>query len=451
MSAASSIDDVLATYRQHWGIPGVTAGVLHRGQVTLSADGEVNRRTGYPARPDTLFQIGSQTKAFTATLILQLVERGHVDLDAPLALYLPDLRLQDERATASITLRHVLTHTSGLEGDRLPATRLDDLSDEALSRVIAHYHLLQQVTPPGELWSYSNAAVLLAGAVIERVLQTSYENAMRERIFRPLGLEHTYWFAHEAIVCSAAVGHIHAPESGEPQVALPYLIPRGSNPSGGIISNVEDMLRFARFHLGEDTISDESVLTRHTRDVMQVPRVVAGARRRWGLGWEIRLVDGCRVIGHSGGTHGQYTSTILVPEHAFAFSVCTNSNQGEQLIQSLERWALERYCGIRDVDPVRILIEQAALKRFEGNYALPAIHVSLTRVDGVLRLTATTTNPLTGQTQTLPPMSLAAIGEAEFEIADGNWEGYTVEFIADSRDDQPRYARVVGRVLPRAT
>src|SRR5262249_38928713 len=147
--------------------------------------------TEQPVRPDTLFQIGSISKVYTATLIMQLVDVGKLALDEPIITYLPDLKLADTAARQTITLRHLLSHTSGLFGDYF-----DDFGhgDDALTRAVATFDTLRQQFAPGALWTYCNSGFGLAGAIIERVIGQPFETAMRERIFKPLGLERSFYF-----------------------------------------------------------------------------------------------------------------------------------------------------------------------------------------------------------------------------------------------------------------
>ena len=160
--------------------------------------------TGQPVRPETLFQAGSISKIFTTTLIMQLVDDGLLDLDAPILPHYPSLRLADEAATARVTMRHLLTHTAGFYGDRF-----EDYGggDDAIDRAIAEFHSLRQYTPPGEVWAYSNTGFQLAGGVAARILGTTFERAVQERVLDPLGLTRTFYFAQDAITYPLAVGH----------------------------------------------------------------------------------------------------------------------------------------------------------------------------------------------------------------------------------------------------
>ncbi|MBX6342221.1 MAG: beta-lactamase family protein [Thermomicrobiaceae bacterium] len=334
-----------------WRVPGLTLGVLDAdGAVEVAGLGATSLETGWPVSPDTLFQIGSISKVFCTTLVMTLVDEGRVDLDAPIRAYLPDLALADPAAPGAITVRHLLTHQSGIWGDFF-----DDFGwgDDALARALAHMRALEQLYPPGELWSYCNAGFQLAGAIVERVLGQPFEAAMRERVLAPLGLERTVYFPHEAFAYPHAVGHTErTPGALDFQVARDYWLHRAINPAGGLLSTARDLLRFAAFHLGDGTSNGARVLSEAALRAMREPQTpAANWADAWGLGWDLRTIGGLQVIGHGGGTNGFITRLTVVPERRVALAVLTNASSGGAVNRAVERAALERYCGIRAPEP----------------------------------------------------------------------------------------------------
>ena len=136
-------------------MPGVAVGILHNGSIETTAAGFGNLATRMPLTDDAILQIGSISKVWTATLAMMLVEDGALDLDEPVVTYLPDLRLADQSVRDTVTLRHLLSHTSGIEGDRF--TDYGRGGGDTLATAITHYDSLRQWFRPGDLWSYSNA------------------------------------------------------------------------------------------------------------------------------------------------------------------------------------------------------------------------------------------------------------------------------------------------------
>src|SRR5262249_19665577 len=151
---SATLDECVRSEMAQWTVPGVAVGVLREGQRELHGYGFASIETEQPVKPETLFQVGSISKVYTATLIMRLVDEGKLALDEPVITYLPDLKLADAQARETITLRHLLSHTSGLFGDYF-----DDfgLGDDALTRAIATFDTLRQQFEPGALWTYCNS------------------------------------------------------------------------------------------------------------------------------------------------------------------------------------------------------------------------------------------------------------------------------------------------------
>ena len=287
-----------------WRIPGVAVGELSGDARALAGFGVTSLETGYPVRPDSLFQIGSISKVFTATLVMMLVEEGKLDLDTPVIAYLPDLKLADPAARERVTLRMLLSHSAGFFGDFF-----EDFGqgDGALGRYVGKLDTLAQQTPPGESWAYNNAGFCLAGALVERVTGQPFERVMRERVFAPLGLERSFYFAHEAITYPVAVGHTQkTPGGDEHEVARLYPLPRAVNAAGGIISTVDDLLTFAAFHMdGGVTRDGQRLLSEAATRAMWEPQITAANfAEAYATGWETRLIDGVRLVAHGGSTNG---------------------------------------------------------------------------------------------------------------------------------------------------
>jgi CubicO group peptidase (beta-lactamase class C family) len=353
-------------------VPGVAVGLVLDGQEHAAGFGVTSVEHPLPVDADTLFQIGSTTKTVTATVAMRLVEHGRLDLDAPVRTYLPGLRLADEGVGARVTLRHLFTHTGGWAGDHFPDT---GDGDDALARAVAGMAGVPQLTPLGEVWSYNNAGFYLAGRVIEVVTGRTYEAAVRELLLDPLGMDRSCFFAADAITRRVAVGHLV--REARPEVARPWALARAAHPAGGLTSSVRDLLRYARFHLGDGTAADgtrllaEEALTR-----MRTPLVPGGmgVDERVGLTWmltDLRGTDGtpgARRVRHGGATYGQLSALVLVPERGFALALLTNANRGGQLHAEVAGWALGHYLGLAAPEPERLDLSPAELASYAGRY-----------------------------------------------------------------------------------
>src|SRR5512134_244980 len=171
-------DDVCATVEakvEETETPGVAVGLLHDGVEQHAGFGVTSVESPVDVTPDTLFQIGSITKTFTGTVAMILVERGELDLDAPVRSYLPKLALADRDVAERVTTRHLLMHTAGWVGDYFAD---HGGGDDALARMVADLEQLPQLTPLGQVWSYNNAGFYLAGRVIEVIAGEPYERVV---------------------------------------------------------------------------------------------------------------------------------------------------------------------------------------------------------------------------------------------------------------------------------
>jgi CubicO group peptidase (beta-lactamase class C family) len=430
-----------------WDIPGMAVGVWHDGEISTAAFGIAHIETGCPVLPESLFRIASISKVFTATLVMTLVDEGHLDLDAPLRNVLPDLALADEQARDTLTMRHLLTHTGGFFGD----DEADyGMGDDALGKAVANFSTLRQLTAPGELWSYSNAGFDLAGHVAATLLDQPYETAMHERVIEPLGLERTFFWAHEAIAYPAAIGHLPV-KFGQPErkVDREFGVPRRTNPCGGLISNVADMLTFARFHLGDGTSGEHRVLSAATLRSMQEPQVpAANFVDDWALGWDHSTVGGERVIGHGGSAAGFQTRLSLVPERNFAIAIAANDRMGLTVNSRIERWALEHLLDLARPEPQPVTLDAEALQRFAGEYSYAGVRAEVVPSGGGLRLEFMPPAEAPDLDIGIPPVEMAPISDREFIATEGLFAGIRTDFILHE-DGSVRFMRFGGRIAER--
>ncbi|MHB8507265.1 MAG: serine hydrolase domain-containing protein [Candidatus Dormibacteria bacterium] len=363
-------------------VPGVAVGILSEGRETYVYHGVTSVENPLPVDEHTMFQIGSTGKTFTATAMMRLVEQGKVDLDAPVRKYVPELQLKDEDTAATVTVRQLLNHTAGWQGDVFE--NVGD-GDDCLEKYVAHMATLEQVSPLGSTFSYNNAAVALAGRVIEKVTGQVFEAAMTDLVLKPLGLKESLYSPTEIMTRRFAAGHTN--REGEIEVSRPWAMPRSVNPMGGLSSTAKDQVRYARFHLGDGrTPEGERVLSQESLDLMKTPTVAIPAGtpgNHVGLSWLIRDIDGKRLVGHGGATVGQLSAFQTVPEVGFVITILTNSSpKGAELYKELMEWALEAYVGIVEpADPEPLELSPAELAEYAGVYATEASMVMVT-VDG---------------------------------------------------------------------
>jgi CubicO group peptidase (beta-lactamase class C family) len=369
------------------GVVGVSAGIYHAGEEQYAFHGVTSVENPLDVNDETLFQFGSTGKTFTSTALLRLVEQGHFDLDTRVRELVPELRLKDESVAERVTVLQLTNHTAGWSGDLLTST---GDGDDALARFVELLATADQVTPLGETVSYNNASLSLVGRIIEKVTGQTYEQAIKELLFEPLGLTHSFFFPNEIMTRRFAVGHNQHPD-GSITVARPWALPRNGNPAGGISANAADQIAWARFHLGDGTAPDGTrVLSEKLLEQMQEPTADMRGSALGdyvGISWLLRDVEGVRLVGHGGTTNGQHSSFLMVPEREFAVVSMTNCGpNGSQLNEELTRWALAEYLGVVDTDPEPVALGDAALAEYAGEYETVAVEVTITAEDGRLAI-----------------------------------------------------------------
>jgi CubicO group peptidase (beta-lactamase class C family) len=435
---------VVETARERWKIPGIAVGVLHDGHIEASGWGITSKDTHCPVAADTVFQIGSNSKVYTTTLLMSLVDEGRVDLDALAREYLPDLRLQDEQALEQIRVRHLVSHQSGIWGDYF-----DDFGwgDDALARSVAGIADLRQMYAPTTQWAYTNSGFNIAGLIIERVLGQSFEDAMRERVFESLGLERSFYFPHDVFAYPHAVGHRpEHPGDDDVIVAREFWLHRAVGPAGGIHAPVMDVLEFDRFHLGQlQPKEGKTVISDAARAAMQEPQIkAAGMSDEWGLGWSITHVDGVKTIGHGGGTNGFITRNTVVPEKGVAFATFTNSLYGGAAIRPIEQWLFAHVAGLQRSDPPLTTLSDTDLAEYAGRYTNPLSTFTVSVEDGALNVRTSSYNSMTNKTLEYPAVLYRPVGNDIFMATTGREEGVTIDFVRHP-DGGLRFIRVGGR------
>jgi CubicO group peptidase (beta-lactamase class C family) len=295
---------------------------------------------------------------------MSLVEQGLVDLDAPVKRYLPDLVLGEPAAADALLVRHLVTHSSGLDA----AIFLAEVGegDEAIANLVALLRDKGQLFEPGEYFSYNNAGFVLAGRIIEVVTGEGYSTAMRQRLFAPLGLERSMFTAKEAILHRTAIGHFPGKDGYVP--AGRFLLPECLAPAGTtMITSVQDTLTFVQAHLpaGPRFLSSESV-DRMAAHHIDFPVPATGS---CGLSW-LRKQHGPRVVlTHGGGSYGGVAMVGVVPDQGAAYIAFANGGAGSMPFhQGLAEAILEKRFGLPPQDSPDLAGSAPDPSRYHGVY-----------------------------------------------------------------------------------
>jgi dipeptidyl aminopeptidase/acylaminoacyl peptidase/CubicO group peptidase (beta-lactamase class C family) len=335
-------------------VPGAQLGILRLGpgrddELVTASTGTLNMniKTGAPVTEDSIFQIGSISKVWTATVIMQLVEEGKLTLRTPVVEILPEMRLVNDELTSGITIRHLLTHTSGLDGDVFTDT---GRGDDNLELYVKSLVDAAQNHPLGATWSYCNSGFSVLGRVIEVLTGKTWDTAMRDMLFTPLGLTHTVTLPEEAILYAAAVGHV---DTGEAQIVTPaWGLQRSAGPAGLITARVADLLQFARLHMAGGVTQDGTrLLTEETVAEMQAFQADLPDKDSlgdsWGLGWIRFDWNGERLYGHDGNTLGQAAFMRIHPGTGLAVALLTNGGNTHDFYEDVYR---EIFAEVADVE-----------------------------------------------------------------------------------------------------
>ena len=314
---AKRIDVVMAEIYKP-GEPGAAIIVRKDGRTIFRKGyGMADMELGVPVEPDMVFRLGSITKQFTAVSILMLAEQGKLSLQDEITKFLPDLPTQGR----TITIEHLLTHTSGLKSytnlsEWLPLWR----KDMTVREIIDLTRDKPMEFAPGERWNYNNTGYVLLGAVIEKVSGLTYEDYVNKMMFGPLGLKHSYYGNAERIIPRRIPGYQMGKDGF---VNAPYLSMTQPYAAGSILSSVDDLA------IWNDAVFSGKLIKKEWLDKAFTPYPLKnGESTGYGFGWFIANYQGHRIIEHGGGIHGFSTYEMTLPEDRIFLAILTNSAVG---------------------------------------------------------------------------------------------------------------------------
>ncbi len=304
--------------------PGFTVGITRGGELVYTgAFGITNLETQEPLRPEHLFHMASVSKPFVATAVMQLVERGQMELDAPVTTYLPYFELADERYE-EITIRQMLTHTSGMPDVADYEWERPQLDEGAAERYVRSLGTEKMLFAPGERYRYSNMAFDTLGDVIAKVSGQSFEAYMKENILDPLGMKESSFLQPETREELRTSGHVW--KLG-PVLSDVYPYNRRHAPSSTLNSNVVEMANWAFANLARGELDGKRILADASYDVLWQPAFEVGEDRHVGLSWFLGKRHGTPTVSHSGGDTGFTSYFILLPEKDVSV-VCASNYSG---------------------------------------------------------------------------------------------------------------------------
>ena len=321
----SAVDQYLNDCLQKNRVPGIAIAVVEGDKITYLKGYGIGDPSMRPVTPQTPFLLGSTSKSFTALAVLQLVEQGKLELDAPARKYLPWFSVGDgaggRNASDRITLRQLLHHTSGIPnptGEK--ALVRDNRLADALEKQVRSCSQAELARPPGSGMEYANANYQIAGLIVQTVSGTSIEDYISAHIFRPLEMKHSHCSPEAAARDGVATGYRYWFNHPIPFYRQPY--PRGCLPSGFMISSAEDLGHWLIAHMNNGLYQGTSVISSNGMATLHRPKL-----NDYAMGWEVHS----EALEHGGHLSCFGSDLYIDTAHRRGVAVLFNANHGERL------------------------------------------------------------------------------------------------------------------------
>ena len=350
-----------------WDDASVAVGIIKGGKIVLSEGfGFRNIEKELPADDQTLYQIGSCTKAFTAALVAILVDQGKLDWDTPIRSYVPDITLYDSFASDNCTLRDLMSHRTGLPRHEYSWYGTDFTRKE----MVEHLKYLEPSQPFRRKFQYNNYGYILAGHIVETVTGKTYEECLQEYLFTPLGMNRSNCYVDDIEQNEDHATPYDRPTDGDGvsgKVEIPFYRTAQENKeqgigapfaaAGAINSSVQDMLKWVQFHLDNGKWNGEQIVSPQAMEEMHKPSMLLAAPldmpmpesefHCYGMGWFSEMFRGHKFIHHGGSINGFSAFTGFVPELDLGVVAYTNMN-GTYVHYALARTIVDHYLGRED-------------------------------------------------------------------------------------------------------
>ena len=366
------LDSYITKAVADWKVPGLGVAIVRNDSVLYAKGfGVLAAGSNTPVNENTIFEIGSSSKAFTATLVAMLVTDGKMRFDERLTTYLPTFRMYDPLATAEVTLRDALSHRSGIARGELAWLGSGVSRTDVLHRVA----FLKPESPFRSRYSYQNMMVLAAGEAAAKVAGTTWEELVKQRIFTPLGMTSSV-----PLVREAKTQNIATPHGMDKDTAFRKPFMNGENiaPAGSILSSARDMAQWLRFQLSDGVYNGKRLVSRAALLETHTPQIVMGGGagggqpadstppttffRTYGLGWMVEDYRHQLMVEHGGNTEGSTAAVGMLPEQKFGVVVLANM-QSAALPGLLMRYIFDRQLGAPMRDLSAEALARAATQR----------------------------------------------------------------------------------------
>ncbi len=357
---------------EDFNVPGLAIAVVAGGEVVYAEGfGYRDVDNELPMTSDTLFAIGSTTKAMTVTVLGMLVDEGKIDWDTPLRIYLPGFRLSDPLTTERITPRDLVTHRSGLPRHDLVWYNNNEATREDVVTRLAYLELTEDLRAK---FQYNNLMFMTAGYLTGQLSGKSWEEVVRERLFEPLGMQRSNFSVEDSK--KDADYSLPYRENDDDEIELiPFRNIDLVGPAGSVNSSVNEMARWLIFNLRGGKVGDRQLINPTTLGDIHSPQMTTGATpdrpdisvSTYGMGWSITTYRGHRRISHGGGIDGFITSVMFFPDDDLGLVVF--NNRGTGLPSLVAQHAADRMLGLEEIDWIGERLEERKKAKAESEKA----------------------------------------------------------------------------------
>lgn len=346
-----SLDDYVERALKEWKIPGVSVCVVKDGNiVVMKGYGVAELGTNNKVDENTLFMIGSNTKAFTATALAILDAEKKLSLDDKVKKWLPDFKLYDPWVTKEVIIRDLLCHRLGFETFQGDFMFFD--SDLSTAEMREKFGRLKPLYSFRSKWGYTNAAFMTAGEIIPKVTGKTWAEFLKEKIFLPLNMSNTLALSKD-ISSASNKASAHTVWRGELR-KVAYGSIDAMAPAGAISSSVNDLSKWILMQLNNGKFDDKEIVPASAIAKTRLPHSIIGNGGTmfntghfalYGLGWDLQEYNGKKIVGHTGGVNGFVTSVTLVPEEKLGIVVLTNTD-ANSFYEALKWELMDAYLGL---------------------------------------------------------------------------------------------------------
>lgn len=330
MRTTQQIDDILSSslegYMRENRIPGISVGIVLAGETVYTRGfGVKNIENGEPVTSKSMFHSASISKTFVTNSLLQLQERGYIDINEHVIVYLPYLELKDE-GYKKITIKQMMSHLSGMPDVYDYEWEKPQYGEDALEKYVRSISNLELLWEPGARYSYSNLAYEILGDVIAKASGMSFEAYIKENILLPLGMKNSSFLINDVSVNNMTSPHVLSLENGYNAAVNPfYPYNRIHGPSSTLWSNVEELCRYAIANLNRGCFESFNLLQNDSYNMMWKPYVETNrAGTNMGLSWFMKQYKGVELIFHTGGDTGYTSNLVLIPSKNAALAFYCN-------------------------------------------------------------------------------------------------------------------------------